>query len=59
MAEGIEKGYSIVETANALGMQVSTVRRWAQMGKIKAHQIPGTRRWVVLESEIRRLQGAK
>lgn len=53
----VEKGYSIVETAKALGMQVVTVRRWAQAGRIKAHQIPGTRRWVVLESEIKRLQG--
>ena len=56
MAE-VEKGYNLVEVARALGMQLSTVRRWAQAGKIQASQIPGSRRWVVLESELKRLQG--
>lgn len=54
--ERIEKGYSIVEAAQALGIKVSTLRRWAQSGKIQASQIPGSRRWLILESEIKRLQ---
>lgn len=54
--ERIEKGYSIVEAAQALGVKVSTLRRWAQSGKIQASQIPGTRRWLIMESEIKRLQ---
>lgn len=56
MSKEVEKGYSVIEAADALGMKVSTVRRWCQSGKVKAHQIPGSRRWLILESEIKRLQ---
>lgn len=53
----VEKCYSIIETAEMLGLKVRTVRGWAQKGKIQASKIPGTDRWIVKESEIRRLQG--
>lgn len=53
----IEKGYNLFEVADLLGVKVRTVRLWAQTGKIKATKIPSTGRWLVMESEIRRLQG--
>lgn len=53
----MEKGYSLRQAADALGIKVRTARRWVQIGKIKASKIPGTRRWLILESEIKRLQG--
>jgi excisionase family DNA binding protein len=53
----VEKGYNLIEAAELLGVKVITMRRWAQTGKVKANKIPGTNRWVILESEIRRLQG--
>lgn len=53
----VEKGYNIFEAAELLGVKPRTMRGWAQSGKIKASKIPGTDRWIILESEIRRLQG--
>jgi len=53
----IEKGYSIVQASKLLGLQVSTVRAWARTGRIKAKKIAGSNRWIILESEILRLQG--
>lgn len=53
----MEKGYSIVETAKLLGLQVRTAREWARVGKIKAKKIAGSNRWLIMESEILRLQG--
>lgn len=58
MAE-IEKGYNLMQVAEALGVKVRTVRSWAVSGKIKATKIPGTSRWVVSESEVKRLRGIK
>ena len=52
----IEKGYNLVEVANLLGITVRTARGWARDGRIRANKIAGTRRWIVSESEIRRLQ---
>lgn len=52
-----EKGYNLIEAAELLGIKVRTMRKWAQTGKAKAKKIPGTNRWVIMESEIRRLQG--
>lgn len=52
----VEKGYNIFEAAEALGVKARTVRGWARIGKIKANKIPGTDRWLIMESEIRRLQ---
>lgn len=55
MAE-IEKAYNLLEAANLLGMKVRTVRQWVVEGKIKANKISGGRKWLIMESEIRRLQ---
>lgn len=52
-----EKGYNIIEAAALIGIKPRTLRGWAQTGKVKAGKIPGTDRWVIMESEIRRLQG--
>lgn len=53
----IENGYSTIEAARALGVKVRTIREWLHNGKLKANKIEGTDRWVIMESEIRRLQG--
>ncbi len=52
----MEKGFNLNEVANMLGMKVRTMRQWVHDGKIKATKIPGTKRWIVMESEVRRLQ---
>ena len=54
----MEKGYNLLEAANYLGIKVRTARQWVHDGKMSATKIPGTRRWIVMESEVRRLQGA-
>lgn len=53
----MEKGYSLREVANLLGLRVRTIRQYVHDGKIKANKITGSRRWIVMESEVRRLQG--
>jgi excisionase family DNA binding protein len=55
--ETMEKGYSLLQTAEFLGIKVRTVRDWVHKGKIKATKITGSNRWVVKESEIKRLRG--
>ena len=52
----VEKGYSLIEAAKLLGVMPSTARYWARTGKISAKKIAGTRRWIIMESEIKRLQ---
>lgn len=53
----MERGYNLIQTAELLGIKVRTVREWVHSGKIHAGKIEGSRRWIVMESEIRRLQG--
>ena len=53
----IERGYNLNEVAELLGLKVRTVRQWVKDGKVKATKIAGSRRWIVTESEIRRLRG--
>lgn len=55
----MEKGYNLTAVAEMLGIKVRTVRQWIKDGKIRATKISGTNRWVVLESEVKRLQGVK
>ena len=55
----MEKGYNLVDTANLLGIKVRTAREWVHNGKMRANKIEGSRRWIVMESEIKRLQGVK
>lgn len=52
----MEKAYNLNEVARLLGVTVRTVRQWVRTGVIKADKIQGTRRWIVMESEIKRLQ---
>lgn len=52
----IEKGYSVNDVAVLLGVKPRTVRKWVHMGTIQAQKIAGTSRWLIMESEIRRLQ---
>jgi len=52
----MEKGYNLRETAAFLGLKIRTVRQWVHDGKIAATKLPGGSRWLVLESEIKRLQ---
>lgn len=54
--DNVEKGFNLQEVANLLGMKVRTIRQWVHDGKLKANKISGTKRWIVLESEVRRLQ---
>ena len=55
----MEEGYNLIETANLLGIKVRTAREWVHNGKMRANKIEGSRRWIVMESEIKRLQGVK
>ena len=55
----MERGYSLNEVAQLLGVKVRTIRAWIKSNKIRANKIDGTRRWIVMESEIKRLQGVK
>lgn len=53
----MEKGYSVVDTAKYLGIKARTVREWIRLGKIEAHKLNGSARWVIMENEIRRIRG--
>ena len=55
----MENGYGVVETAKYLGIKARTVREWIKLGKIQANKLDGSNRWVVMESEIRRIRGEK
>ena len=54
----VEKGYNVFEAAELLGVKPRTVRGWCTNGTIKAGKIPGTDRWIIMETEIKRMQGA-
>jgi excisionase family DNA binding protein len=47
----------LASVADCLGVKVRTVRQWLHDGKIKAYKPEGHKKWIVLGSEIRRLQG--
>lgn len=53
----MERAFNLNEVAELLGMQVRTVRYWVRIGKISAKKVVGSRRWIVMESEIKRLRG--
>ncbi len=52
----MEKGYNLKQVSELLGITLRTTREWVRNGKIHASKITGTNRWIVMESEIRRLQ---
>ena len=54
----MERGYNLKQVSELLGIKLRTVREWVRNGKIHANKITGTNRWIVMESEIRRLQNA-
>lgn len=51
----MEKGYNLREVALLLGIKIRTVRYWVKIGRIKAKKIANSNRWVVMESEVKRL----
>ena len=55
----MEKVYNLREASGYLGVTVRTLRYWAQIGSIKAKKIAGTRRWIITETELKRLQNAE
>ena len=55
----MERGYNLIQVANLLGITVRTAREWVHNGKMKANKIPNSRRWIVMESEVKRLQGVQ
>ena len=52
----MDKGYTLKDVAAITGLKVRTVRQWVHDGKLDAYKPKGGKQWVVLESEIRRLQ---
>lgn len=52
----MEKGYSVIQASELLGVKSRTIRGWIYDGKIQAQKITGTRRWIIMESEIKRMQ---
>ena len=53
----MERGYNAIDAARLLGITYRTMRKYLSNGTVRAKKIPGTRRWIVMESEIKRLQG--
>lgn len=52
----MERGYNLKQVSELLGIKLRTAREWVSNGTIRAQKITGTNRWIVMESEIRRLQ---
>ena len=55
----MEKMYNMVDLAKLLNVKVRTTRTWAREGKIRAERIPGTKAWIIPESEVKRLLNIK
>ena len=53
----MEKGYNTIEAVALLGIKYRTMRKYLKDGTVKGKKIAGTRRWVIMESEIKRLRG--
>ena len=53
----MENGYNTIQAAELLGVKPRTIREWLHNGKIKANKIPNSDRWIIMESEIKRMQG--
>lgn len=51
----MERGYNVKEVAELLAIKERTVREWLRNGIIKGVKITGTTRWIIMESEIKRL----
>lgn len=55
----MEKCYNLKEAADLLCVKVTTVRKWVREGKLKANKLAEADRWIVYESEIKRVRGEK
>ena len=55
----MKRAYNTIEVASLLGISYRTVRKYISNGTIRAKKLEGTRRWIVMEDEILRLQGEK
>lgn len=53
----MERAYDLIEVSQLLGLKVRTVRQWVHDGKLKAFKVGASPKWVVRESEIKRLRG--
>lgn len=53
----MEQAYNLNQVASLLGIKVRTVRCWIKTGKIHGRKLSGTNRWIVMESEIKRVRG--
>lgn len=53
----MSKMCSLRKIADILGIKIRTAREWVHTGKMNAIKYPGSQRWYVPESEIRRLRG--
>ncbi len=51
----MEKMYDMIELAELLRLKVTTTREWARSGKINAVKMKGTRKWLISESEVKKL----
>ncbi len=52
----MERDYTIRDAAVILGIKVRTLRQWIHDGKINAYKRDFSRRWVIRESELRRVK---
>lgn len=55
----MEKGYNLIQVSELLGITPRTAREWVHDGRMKANKIAGSRKWIVMESEVKRLQGVE
>ena len=55
----MKRAYNTIEVSRLLGISYRTVRKYISNGTIRAKKLEGTRRWIVMEDEILRLQGEK
>lgn len=52
----MEKGYNVIQASELLCVKPRTVRDWIHNGTINAQKLTGTRRWIIMESEIKRMR---
>lgn len=52
----MERVYNVIDAAELLGVKARTIREWIHNGTIAARKLAGTRRWIISESEIKRMR---
>lgn len=53
----MERTYNLREVSQILGITVRTARYWISCGRLNAIKLADSNRWMVRESEIKRLRG--